>query len=265
MRIYARHFQGIWAQNCYSSTRNMLSKFQNCLIQLGIPNSPHPNLFWVKKKDLLVIPRHLRKTDLIFCSCSVKKFCLSITGHFIPLKSFFISMGHLWHGLFARDWLMLFIFCFWHCYEIVSVMKLYNICWKKKSKFFHEILFDLENLQVLCKKQQHLLVDFQRLEWNEPGTVWDCSVYMSRDMTKPAKTDLTGRMPRLIWVFAGRTLTLLILSCRGSYGFKHTSLTSDGRQTLIAGPARSVGCAVRLVFRWLQIWSSVRPHIFCRD
>ena len=26
-----------------------------------------------------------------------------------------------------------------------------------------------------------------------------------------------GRMPRLIWVYAGRTLTLLVLSCRGSY------------------------------------------------
>ena len=30
-------------------------------------------------------------------------------------------------------------------------------------------------------------------------------------------SDQTGRMPRLIWVFAGRTLTLLVLSCRGSY------------------------------------------------
>ena len=27
----------------------------------------------------------------------------------------------------------------------------------------------------------------------------------------------TGQMPRLIWVFAGRTLILLVLSCRGSY------------------------------------------------
>ena len=27
----------------------------------------------------------------------------------------------------------------------------------------------------------------------------------------------TGRMPRLIWVFAGRTLILLVLSCRGSH------------------------------------------------
>ena len=30
-------------------------------------------------------------------------------------------------------------------------------------------------------------------------------------------SDQTGRMPRLIWVFAGRTVTLLVLSCRGSF------------------------------------------------
>ena len=36
-------------------------------------------------------------------------------------------------------------------------------------------------------------------------------------MKRTTKTDQTGRMPRLIWVFAGRTLTLLVLSCRGSH------------------------------------------------
>ena len=30
-------------------------------------------------------------------------------------------------------------------------------------------------------------------------------------------SDQTGRMPKLIWVFAGRTARLLVLSCRGSY------------------------------------------------
>ena len=30
-------------------------------------------------------------------------------------------------------------------------------------------------------------------------------------------SDQTGRMPRLIWVFAGHTFTLLVLSCRGSH------------------------------------------------
>ena len=33
---------------------------------------------------------------------------------------------------------------------------------------------------------------------------------------KPQPTNQTGRMPRLIWVFAGRTATLSVLSCRGS-------------------------------------------------
>ena len=36
--------------------------------------------------------------------------------------------------------------------------------------------------------------------------------------------DQTGRMPRLIWVFAGRTIILLVLSCHGSkYYGKHLS------------------------------------------
>ena len=70
-------------------------------------------------------------------------------------------------------------------------------------------------------------------------------MYMSRDMTKPTKwvcaqqrsawastqsdqsslctqwvakdSGQTGWMPRLIWVFAWRTLTLLVSSCHGSY------------------------------------------------
>ena len=34
---------------------------------------------------------------------------------------------------------------------------------------------------------------------------------------RTAKTDQTGQMPRLIWVFTGRTVILLALSCRGSF------------------------------------------------
>ena len=37
-------------------------------------------------------------------------------------------------------------------------------------------------------------------------------------------SDQTGRMPRLIWVFAGRTLILLVLSCRGSIYLKSSNL-----------------------------------------
>ena len=43
-------------------------------------------------------------------------------------------------------------------------------------------------------------------------------------------SDQTGRMPRLIWVFAGRTLILLILSCRGSDLFYTMPWTWPGVQ-----------------------------------
>ena len=36
---------------------------------------------------------------------------------------------------------------------------------------------------------------------------------------RTVKTDQTGQLPRLIWVFAERTVTLLVLSCRGSNFF----------------------------------------------
>ena len=36
-------------------------------------------------------------------------------------------------------------------------------------------------------------------------------------LKRTMKTLVSGRMPRLIWVFAGRTVFLLVWSCRGSY------------------------------------------------
>ena len=39
-------------------------------------------------------------------------------------------------------------------------------------------------------------------------------------------SDKTGQMPRLILVFAGRTLTLLVLSCRGSSFMSATSINT---------------------------------------
>ena len=41
-------------------------------------------------------------------------------------------------------------------------------------------------------------------------------------------SDQTGRMPRLIWVFAGRTVTLLVLLCRGSFLFFRLSSRTIG-------------------------------------
>ena len=45
--------------------------------------------------------------------------------------------------------------------------------------------------------------------WRKLGT-------LSTHWAHSEDSDQTGQMPRLIWVFAGRTLILLVFSCRGS-------------------------------------------------
>ena len=53
--------------------------------------------------------------------------------------------------------------------------------------------------------------------WSESSL---CTQWVAKDPSflhaDSEDSDQTGRMPRLIWVFAGRTLTLLVLSCGGS-------------------------------------------------
>ena len=52
--------------------------------------------------------------------------------------------------------------------------------------------------------------------WSESS---QCAQWVAEDPSflhaHSEDSDQTGRMPRLIWVFAGRTLTLLVLSSRG--------------------------------------------------
>ena len=54
--------------------------------------------------------------------------------------------------------------------------------------------------------------------WSESSL---CAQWVAKEPTllhaDSKDSDQTGRMPRLIWIFAGRTVTLLILSCRGSH------------------------------------------------
>ena len=61
-------------------------------------------------------------------------------------------------------------------------------------------------------------------------------------------SDQTGRMPRLIWVFAGCTPTLLVLSCRGAFNqsfYQKSSKThricSNKRPLLINVPTFQCG------------------------
>ena len=62
--------------------------------------------------------------------------------------------------------------------------------------------------------------------WSESSL---CAQYVAKDPSflhaDSEDSDQTGRMPRLIWVFARRTLILLVLSCRGSYECKQSPAT----------------------------------------
>ena len=56
--------------------------------------------------------------------------------------------------------------------------------------------------------------------WSESSL---CAQWVAKDPSflhaNSEDSDQTGRMPSLIWVFAGRTLILLVLSCRNSHTF----------------------------------------------
>ena len=54
--------------------------------------------------------------------------------------------------------------------------------------------------------------------WSESSlSAWRKSGSLATHLTQSEDSDQTGRMPRLIWVFAGRTVTLLVLTCRDSF------------------------------------------------
>ena len=53
--------------------------------------------------------------------------------------------------------------------------------------------------------------------WSESSlSAWRKLGSLATHWADSEDSDQTGRMPRLIWVFAGHTLILLVLSCRGS-------------------------------------------------
>ena len=56
--------------------------------------------------------------------------------------------------------------------------------------------------------------------WSESSlSAWRNHGSLATHWVHSEDSDQTGRMPRLIWVFAGHTVTLLVLSCRVSYFF----------------------------------------------
>ena len=83
---------------------------------------------------------------------------------------------------------------------------------------------------------------------------------------RPAKTqflhansedsDQTGRIPRLIWVFAGCTLSLLVLSCRGSI------MSLMAIHHFVSFPAVRLKSNSK-TWKWIRVTQSTRPCCRC--
>ena len=97
-------------------------------------------------------------------------------------------------------------------------------------KGFDLFLLDLLCLlHVYCEYLEHLTQSRNKVcgtyhlrpVWSESSL---CAEWVAKDPSflhvDSEDSDQTGRMPRLIWVFAGRTATLLVLSWGSSYGIK---------------------------------------------
>ena len=68
----------------------------------------------------------------------------------------------------------------------------------------------VENCRVTIMKKVILISESLLSAWRKLGSL---ATYWAHS----EDSDQTGRMPRLIWVFAGRTVILLVLSWGGSY------------------------------------------------
>ena len=70
------------------------------------------------------------------------------------------------------------------------------------------------------KMSVHLANQPWQIAWASAQSDQLCAQWVVKDTgflhADSEDSDQTGRMPRLIWVFAGSTLTLLVFSCRGS-------------------------------------------------
>ena len=77
-----------------------------------------------------------------------------------------------------------------------------------------EPLHDKTNKMTVCPAKTQISLGLCPV-WSESslGAQWVDPSFLHADSED---SDQTGRMPRLIWVFAGRTVILLVLSCGGS-------------------------------------------------
>ena len=85
-----------------------------------------------------------------------------------------------------------------------------------EEKQAHEPRHDKTNKVIVRPANTQISLDIRPV-WSESSlSAWRKLVSLATYSVHSEDSDQTWQMPRLIWVFDGRTLILLVLSCRGS-------------------------------------------------
>ena len=90
--------------------------------------------------------------------------------------------------------------------------------------------------------------------WSESSlSPWRKLGSLATHLMHSEDSDQTGRMPRLIWVFAGHTVTLLVLSCRGS-----NELAGELHEIFCADQRFTANLMVFKIFVWFSYWKTCK-------
>ena len=157
-------------------------------------------------------PRFLLFLFIISFICSLY-FCFYLLIYF-TIRYFLIKHGNFIYE-FRPCWIWMHIFI---CFSVVQFLTL----------IFSLSLRSIYSVTLVpgyksCENNDNMSHDMTKLTqwvcaqrcpgWSES---WRNLGSLATHWAHTEDSDQTGRMPRLIWVFAGRTLTLLVLLCRGS-------------------------------------------------
>ena len=108
-------------------------------------------------------------------------------------------------------------FLLWCCESVASLTDLKIVPYSSPSEMTFNMNHDKTSKVTVRPAKTQISLGIHPV-WSESLL---CAEWVVKDPSflhaDNKDSDQTGRMPRLIWVFAGCTVTLLVLSCCGSY------------------------------------------------
>ena len=135
-------------------------------------------------------------------------YCDRMPGHF-PFNSFMLSPSlpikhwNVWN--YVVNFPTLLVILLTYCADYTA--------------FLFEPPHDKTNNVVVRPAKTQISLGIRPV-WSESSlTTWRKLGSLATHWPHSEDSDQTGRMPRLIWVFAGRTATLLVLSWSGSFAY----------------------------------------------